>query len=164
MSFSLATAGLFRANPFANLENALRLVDPTTPGTPGTDSATIDVSGASAITGINYTGKDGESQFIQFFREAQLTQKRTPFTLAAASSAKDIQDAIHDILLLHEVDTIISVEKAGNNLTIEHTGAGTLESIVVDGTDRSLTRVAVQGVSVATPDVPQTTETASEEE
>ena len=151
MEYSLATAGLFRANPESNVENLTRLVDATTPGTAATDSGTVNVGtlSASNINGVRYTGKDGQSQFIQFFHEEQLTQKRIPVTLAATVEAKTLQDAIHDVLLLHEVDPVLSVTKAGQIFTIEHTGAGTLSDIVVDGADVSLSRAALASVGVA---------------
>ena len=148
MSFSLNTAGQFRANPEANLENALALVDENTPGTPATDSGTVDVLEATTITGVKYAGKDGVEKLVQFFREDQLTQKRTPFTLAAGSDPKVIQDAIYDVIRSNEVDAIVSVTKAVNTLTIEHTGAGTLAALVVDGTDAALSRAAIAAVEV----------------
>lgn len=146
--FNLNEAGKFRANPAANLENNLKLVDPNTPGTPATDSGTIDVSAATTITGVKYTGKDGASAFISFFNEDQLTQKRSPVTIAAGADPEDIQTEVYKVVSSHEVDAIVSVTKAADVLTVEHTGSGTLSALVVDGSDSTLSRASIAVVSL----------------
>lgn len=153
MSFDTDKIGLFRANPEANVENALKLTPPTGTGTPQVDTGTIDVSVATSIEGVRYTGKDGVSALIQFFNEDHLTQKRTPYVLSAQAEPEVIQAAIHKIISLHEIDSIVSVTKAVNTLTVSHTGSGSLTAVVVDGADSALTRanIALAGIAVAEP-------------
>lgn len=149
---------VFRANPAANLENAMRYEDRETKGTVQTDTGTADVTGASIVSGIRYTGKDGEEKFISFFHEDQLTQDRIPHSISAQEDPLAIQRAIHKIIKLHEVDSIVSVTKAGNVLTISHTGPGTLRTVVIDGADVVLTRAdAVVAAAVAPADLGPTT-------
>lgn len=151
MSFDANKIGLFRANPAANLENALKLKTAAGTGTPQVDTGTADVTAATSIEGVRYTGKDGVSTLIQFINEDQLTQARIPYTLSAQADPLVIQAAIHNIVSLHEIDSIVSVTKAGQILTFSHTGAGSLTAVVVDGANAALTRanITLAGVSVA---------------
>lgn len=146
---ALETLGKFRANPLANSENAIRTVSRDNPGTTATDSGTVALTGASLIQGIRYTGKDGAARFIPFTSEDQITQRLIPYTVAAASDGKAVQDAVHQLIEREEVESIVSITKTGDTLTVQHTGAGTLSAIVVDGADKALTRADVQGATVA---------------
>lgn len=147
-SYTLGKAGLFRANPNASTYNANRHYHPTA-GTPRTDTGTVDVAAAVSITGVKYTGVDGVSQFIQLFYEDIPTGQRRPIVIAAQSSVAIVQEAIHRVVSSHEVDSIVSVTKAGSVLTFTHTGSGTLSAIVVDGADATLSRADVAGVGIA---------------
>jgi pyruvate/2-oxoglutarate dehydrogenase complex dihydrolipoamide acyltransferase (E2) component len=155
MAYDLNLAGKFRSNPAANSENATRLVDRDEPGSAGTDTGTVALSGKSTIQGIKYAGKDGVVSFIPFSREDSLTQERIEYPLPAASSPQRIQDAIHELIDRQEVDSIVSVTQNSGTATsidVEHTGSGTLSAIVVDGADNPISRVNVagaQGVGIA---------------
>ena len=148
MSFDANKIGLFRANPSANKENALKLKPVTGTGTPRVDSGDIDVSSSVSIEGIRYTGKDGVSRFLPFSNEDQLTQARVPYAISAQSTPLVIQTAIHDIIALHEIDSIVSVTKASDTLTVMHTGSGTVTDVLVDGVDVDLSRTNISTVGI----------------
>lgn len=162
MAFNLKAAGLYRANPLANSENATRLVSPDNPGTPGTDSGTVDVTGAANIQGIVYDGT-----FVRFSHEEHMTQRLQPYVISAASSAKEVQDAIHQLTDRREVDGIVVVTKTGSTLSITHTGAGTMSALVVDGENQSLSRSEVSaagGVGVAATEAKGDTKSKAKKE
>ena len=116
--------GLFRANPLADTDNNLKLVDPNTPGTSAKDEATdIDtVTGSPvAFTGIEYTGKDG------------VTYDWTFPTAVPVTNYTGLRDAIYAEIKKHEVKTVIKVSFSTPNVTVTHYGSGTLSEVYVDG-------------------------------
>ena len=144
--YDLKKAGLYRANPFANSENATRLVHRSEPGTPAQDAGTVDLTGATTIQGIVYDGT-----YLPFSHEEDSTQALREYTLSSAATAMAIQDAVHQLTDRREVDGIVTVTRSGNSLTITHTGAGTVSALVVDGSNQALTRsaITVAGVGVS---------------
>lgn len=124
--------GKFRANPDANIENATRFVCEDTPGTVAKDEATVDTSGGTDWTGIEYAGKDGTAVVLTF---------DTPVPIA--SGADKLRDEIFKTINKHEVDGIVRVDVAGANWTLKHWGAGTLSKVYLDGTASNLARTAL---------------------
>lgn len=133
--------GLFRANPYASPSNNIKLGDPNNSGTSGTDTiAAYDAVAATAFEGINYTGKDGVTNYLRFFDEECPGGAKLYKTLPASSSAADLQEAIHFVIKQHEVSPIVEVTVAGTVFTVVHKGAGTMVSLVVDGAAQASVR------------------------
>lgn len=146
-TFSLEDAGKFRANPNASIKNNLRIVADTE-GTPQNDSGTVDVSAATEITGVKYTGASGVEAEFNFNNEEIPDGRADNYRLLASASADDLKQAILSVIEKHEVAPVVTVTKAGNVFTINHYGSGTLNSIVVDGSDEVLSRSAISAVEV----------------
>lgn len=147
MAFDQNLNGLFRANENAAGPNAVRLVDPTTPGTPEIDTLTVDTSaltGVEVATGIQYTGKDGTTVIINFsdhtYPEGGRREKSfvLDFIDAAGATTTTVQlaKAIAQLIELHEVDPEVKAVYTGDptdELVLTHTGSGTFDGLVIDG-------------------------------
>jgi len=144
MLLAATEIGLFRANPNAHPDNNIKLVDPSTPGTSGTDTLdAFDIAtGPSVkIDGIRYTGKDGVEALLLFKRLDNPTAEAHYYSLEfALTTAAEVQAAIHYLITQHEVDPVVTVTVAGTEWTFVHVGAGTVTEIVIDGADESATR------------------------
>lgn len=138
------SGGKFRANPSASDFNNLRIVSEDTPGTPATDTLTIDTTaftGGEVISGIKYTGKDGVATVIDFSKQ-QIPdgQKiKETYTLPALTAGfegeeGDLKDMIFNLIQRHEVGAIVTVTytDASNELVVVHTGSGTLAKLIID--------------------------------
>ncbi len=116
--------GLFRANPNADVDNTLRLVHPTTPGTSAKDESTAldTITGAPvAFTGIEYKAADGVTRDYVFS------------TAILVTDYDGLRDAIFAEISKHEVDAIITVSFSTPNVTLTHYGSGTLTEAYIDG-------------------------------
>lgn len=148
MALLLSTEiGLFRANPNANVKNHLKLVDPDTPGTPGTDTLARNVATAPDVQfeGVTYQGKGGASAEVteRFFKIDGHTGEKIYYTIPAvanAATAEALQKAILLIIEQYEVDPVVTVSLATTTFTIVHKGAGTMDDVVIDGSAVATTR------------------------
>lgn len=130
--------GLFRANEEAATNNNLRLEDPTTPGTQGTDTlSNADLSGESGFKGIKYTGKDGVNALQLFKRQDPISGELVEYTVAHVGNADGLRASLRELLERHEVDPIITInEDSATSWDIVHKGAGTITKLVaIDGTE-----------------------------
>jgi len=142
MDLVLANRGKFRANENANVNNALRLVDPDTPGTPEKDTGDIDASGGTNWTGVTYTGKDGVAQTLRFFKE-QIPTAEPIYEDVSVGSADDLRDALLRLISKYEVLPVVKVTLDGSTYSIEHVGSGTLGAVFLDGSSNSLSRASL---------------------
>lgn len=150
--FDKTQAGKFKANEEANVKNNLHLVDPTTPGSPLEDTGTIDTTGATAFSGIVYTGKDGVSKTIQFQKTQSPDAQKIPYTVLVSDGREALLSALKLAITQHEVDPIITIGGSGANFDVVHIGAGTLSAIVMDDANQALSRGAISGVSIELQD------------
>lgn len=142
MDFVLSNRGKFRANEHANVNNALRLVDPDTPGTPAKDTGDVDASGGTNWTGVTYTGKDGVATTLRFFKE-QIPTAEPIYEDVAVGSADDLRDALLRLISKYEVEPVVKVSLDGTTYSIEHVGSGTLGAIFLDGSSNALSRASL---------------------
>lgn len=141
--FKLTNAGLFRGNVEASDYNNFRAVDLETPGTPASDSLVINTAaftGGEEIQGINFTGKSGAAADYLLSDQQRPDAQRInkPITLPALTAGFDTSElrwAIHQQIEREETDPIVKVtyDDVGDTLTIEHTGSGTLNKLIIDG-------------------------------
>lgn len=136
--------GRFRANPSGDPQNTLKLIDPTTPGTPATDANAvgIDASAATNWEGITYTGKTGGATFLPFFSIERSTGAKINKVVAVSEGNAALKAAIELVLGQHEVGPKVDVTGAVGAVIITHVGSGTLASVRLDGSDEALARVA----------------------
>lgn len=137
--------GLFRANPNANVKNTMQLVDPDTPGTTGTDTLARNVATAPDVQfeGVTYQGKDGVEVTERFFYIDGHTGEKHYYVITANAddaTAEALQKAILLIVEQYEVDPVVSVSLSTTTFTIVHTGAGTMDDVVIDGSAVATTR------------------------
>lgn len=144
ITFDKNKAGRFRGNPEASALNNLRLkkVD-SEEGTPQQDSGTITKGVAIDAEGIQYTGFDTVSVFIPFFKQTIPDGERIDQPVKITDGADALQAALNLAISAHEVDPVITVVDNGATYDVVHIGAGTLESITLDGTAQALTRGAI---------------------
>lgn len=152
MSFDKTTAGQFRANPDAIVQNNLHLVDPNTPGTPLEDTATINTTGAVQFEGIKYTNKDGDTVTIRFEKTIPPSNQRVPFTVLVAEGRDVLLEALRLAITQHEVGPIITVGGSGVSYDVLHIGSGTITALIMDGADQALSRGAITGFELETQD------------
>lgn len=141
---SASEIGLFRANPNANVENTLRLVDPNTPGTTGTDTLSafdITTGPSVKVDGVKYIDKNSTEHFLRFFNQDNPTAEKTYYSIEfALTTAAELQAAIAKVIEQYEVNPIVTVSVSGDAWTFVHKGAGTLDDIVIDGSDEATAR------------------------
>lgn len=142
-TFNEADAGKFRANENASQHNNINLVDPDTPGTVEQDNGTAVTTAATKFEGITYTGKDGVSQFISFFREERPDGAVHDYDVQVSDGRDALRDALLAVLKKHEVDPIVTVTGTADNFDIRHVGAGEVESVSMDGAAQALVRTAL---------------------
>lgn len=146
MALLLSTEiGLFRANPNANVKNALQIVDEDTPGTPGTDTLARNVATAPDVQfeGVTFQGKDGVEVAERFFHLDGHTGQKHYYVIPAtanAATATALQEAILQIVEQYEVDPVVTVTLATTTFTIVHKGAGTMDDVTIDGANVATTR------------------------
>ena len=159
MDFKLTEAGRYRANPDGSEYNSLTVVDEENPGTPETDTLTIDTSGFSGgevVSGIQYTGRSEAAEDIGFAKQQRPDAQEVPYsvTLPALSASFDpaeLRNAIRRAVDRRESNTVVKVEydNTGNEITVTHTGSGTLGKLIIDGSATgSNSRASVSAVSV----------------
>lgn len=154
----------FRGNPNASTFNNIRLgFDPDADVAIGTDSGNADGSTFDFVTGVQYTGKDGQSKTINLFREERPTGQRVAITVASNATGPELQSALHRLINSHETAPIVAVTKTGDTFAIEHTGPGTLSAIVTDAGTINLTRTANAAVVTGTDDEPVDDPVAAED-
>lgn len=160
MDYKLEEAGRYRANPEASEYNTASIVDEENPGTPANDSLVIDTSGFSGgevVSGINYTGRSEAAEDIHFTKQQRPDAQETPYSvtipaLTAGYDPAELRAAIRRAVGRRESESIVKVsyDNSGDELTITHTGSGTLNKLIVDGAPvGSNTRSAI----TATPQV-----------
>lgn len=139
---SAAEIGLFRANPNANPNNTLRLVDPSTPGTTGTDTLARNVATAPDVTfqGVTYIDKDSTEHTEYFFTMDPVTMEKSYYTLPTTVAEDTLKDAILRIIEQYEVNPIVTVSLSSTTYTIVHKGAGTMDDVIIDGAAVATTR------------------------
>lgn len=159
MDYKLSEAGRFRANPNASQYNTFTMASEDAPGTPQTDTLTIDTvafTGGEVISGISYTGQSGAAAVYTFSNQMRPDAQRVQFTimLPTLSTAFDplkLRDAINEIFQREEHNPITKVEydDVADEIVITHVGSGTLNKLIVDGAPvGTAARVAISGMSV----------------
>jgi len=142
MDFQLKDAGKFRANENASQYNTIAIVD-ATPGTPQTDTVTIDTAaftGGEVISGVTYAGKAGQAEVIEFGNQQRPDAQRIKFSitlpaLTASFDTKELRDAINEVIQRQEVNPVVKVtyDDVGDELVVVHSGSGTLSKLIIDG-------------------------------
>jgi len=143
MEFSFATAGYFRANQYASDYNNIRLVDDENKGTPAKDEGTVATGLGVNFDGVEYAGKDGVVQFLQFDLQQFPDANKTPIKVPVDAGRAALQKAIQTILDRHEVDPVIKVTGSAANFVVTHYGAGMLSGVYMDGAKTAVSRTAL---------------------
>lgn len=143
MDYKLSEAGRYRANPDASEYNTASIVDEENPGTPANDSLVIDTSGFSGgevVSGINYTGRSEAAEDIEFSKQQRPDAQEIPYSvtipaLTAGYDPAELRKAIRRAIDRRESESIVKVsyDDAGDEITVTHTGSGTLNKLIVDG-------------------------------